>query len=242
MVKCLMIPPPVQSIASRLQVSRQSNFTRICRVDCDVSLAARRGWRARRRWKRTGDFCFELLWGRSLQDLLAFAVGFISHLWLTPDSETANAGSRAGLAARLFSPRSIRPVDVRAANAGSVRPGDCRRFGGSEESDNRSESPLARSGFAERFSFDPPSPPNAASQRFDLRHPSTTVLSAGVPPHAPPFHRRWPRGSRRARQPRRCGGGGSCSASRAQAPSEIRTPTCQRIRRAVLLAYARTTP
>ena len=159
--------------------------------------------------ERTGDFCFESAWGRSLQELAAFAIGFISCLWLTLDTERANAGSRADARDSSVS-GTIHPklVDFRTASAtaGSDIRGDRAHLASlqtgtvaelaSEESDNRSEPPPARAAFAERFSFDQPNPPNSSLQRsflsasFDDRHigdilpPGAAISSVPVAPPA----------------------------------------------------------
>jgi hypothetical protein len=123
--------------------------------------------------------------------IAAFAVGFISHLWLTLDTETANAGSRAE-AGNTFVSATIRPASRLTAAVAELA---------SEEADNRSESPPARSAFVERFSFDQPSPPDASSQRLERtasfddrfvgdippsRAPVPSAVAAPVEPIAPP--------------------------------------------------------
>jgi hypothetical protein len=141
--------------------------------------------------------------------LAAFAISFISYLGLTPDTERANAGSRADARDSSIS-STIHPklVDFRTASAtaGSDIKGDrahlaSRQTGtvaevASEESDNRSEPPPARAAFAERFSFDQPNPPNLSLQpsflsaSFDDRHigdilpPGAAVSSVPVAPPA----------------------------------------------------------
>jgi hypothetical protein len=109
--------------------------------------------------------------------LAAFALGFIASLWLTPDTERANAGSRADARDSSVS-SSIHPKrdDFRTASAtaGSDIRGDRAHLTSlqtgtvaelaSEESDNRSEPPPGRAAFAERFSFDRPNPPNLSLQ------------------------------------------------------------------------------
>jgi hypothetical protein len=123
--------------------------------------------------------------------IAAFAVGFISHLWLTLDTETANAGSRAE-AGNTFVSATIHPASRLTAAVAELA---------SEEADNRSESPPARSAFVERFSFDQPSPPDASSQRLERtasfddrfvgdippsRAPVPSAVAAPVEPIAPP--------------------------------------------------------
>ena len=139
--------------------------------------------------------------------LAAFAIGFISYLSLTLDTERANAGSRADARDSSVS-GTIHPklVDFRTATAGSDIRGDrahlaSRQTGtvaelAFEESDNRSEPPPARAAFAERFSFDQASPPNSSLQRsyplasFDDRHignilpPGAAISSVLVAPPA----------------------------------------------------------
>ena len=141
--------------------------------------------------------------------LAAFAFGFIANLWLTLDTERANAGSRAGARDSSIS-STIHPklVDFRTASAtaGSDIKGDRAHLASlqtgtvaelaSEESDNRSEPPPARAAFAERFSFDQPNPPNSSLQRsflsasFDDRHigdilpPGAAISSVTVAPPA----------------------------------------------------------
>lgn len=129
--------------------------------------------------ERTGDFLLRLGMGPIAAGLAAFAIGFISHLWLTLDTERANAGSRADARDSSVS-RTIHPklVDFRTATAGSDIKGDraplaSRQTGAvaelaSEESDNRSEPPPGRAAFAERFSFDQPNPPTSSLQPSDL--------------------------------------------------------------------------
>jgi hypothetical protein len=150
-----------------------------------------------------GGLLLRLGVGPTAAGLAAFAVSFISYLWLTLDTETANAGLRAD--ARDSSVwATIHPnlVDSRTANAGSdikgdrVRPARAVAELAPEESDNRSEPPPARSAFAERFAFDHPSPPNASLQRphlwtsFDERFvgyisPDRAAIPSSVPV-APP--------------------------------------------------------
>lgn len=94
--------------------------------------------------------------------LAAFAIGFISYLWLTPDTEWANAGSRAD--ARTSASSTIHPGDrgqLASHQTGTVAESTF------EETDNRS-APQVRAVFAERFSFDQASPPNASLQRSHL--------------------------------------------------------------------------
>jgi hypothetical protein len=139
--------------------------------------------------------------------LAAFAIGFISYLWLTLDTERANAGSRADARDSSVS-GTIHPklVDFRTATAGSGIRGDrahltSRQTGtvaelAFKESHNRSEPPPTSAAFAERFSFDQASPPNSSLQRsyplasFDDRHignilpPGATISSVLVAPPA----------------------------------------------------------
>jgi hypothetical protein len=141
--------------------------------------------------------------------LAAFAVGFISFLPTTLDTETANAGLRAD--ARDSSVSSTRhPKLVDSRGAGSGIKGDriqgdrihlaSRQTGAvaelvSTESDNQSAPPPARAAFAARFSFDQPSRPNAFLQRSfvstsfdDLFIGDTLAAGAAVSsvPVAPP--------------------------------------------------------
>jgi hypothetical protein len=137
--------------------------------------------------------------------LAAFAVGFVSYLCLTLDTEMASAGSRVDARNSSIS-ATIHPklVDFRAANAGSGIKGDYGHLAGrqagavaetaSEEADNRPEPAL--SAFAERFSFDQPSPANSSSQRSylstsfndrfigDISRPRVAISSALVAPPA----------------------------------------------------------
>jgi hypothetical protein len=141
--------------------------------------------------------------------LAAFAIGFISCLWMTLDTERANAGSRADARDSSVS-STIHPkmVDVRTAGAaaGSDIGGDRAHLASrqtetvaeltSKEPDNRSEPLQARAAFDERFSFDQPNPPNLFLQRssvsasFDDRHivdilpPGAAISSALVAPPA----------------------------------------------------------
>jgi type VI secretion system (T6SS) effector TldE1-like protein len=139
--------------------------------------------------------------------LAAFGVGFIAHLWLTLDTETANAGSRADAGGSSIS-ATFHPklVDFRTANAGLDTKGDRVHLASgqtgavaelaSKESDNRAEQPPARSAFAERFSFDQPGPPNPSLQRSylstsfddrfigDISLPRAAISSALAAPHA----------------------------------------------------------
>ena len=116
-----MLPPRRRRIAY-LQVSPSSPiFARICRVDCDVNFGGRRAGSGPHGVDgEDGGFASNSAWGRSLQEFAAFALGFISSLWLTLDTERANAGSRAH--ARDFSVSStIHPklVDFRTASGTS---------------------------------------------------------------------------------------------------------------------------
>jgi Protein of unknown function (DUF2778) len=138
--------------------------------------------------------------------LAAFAIGFISYLSLTPDTERANAESRADARGSSVS-RTIDPelVDFRTATARSDIRGDRAHLASLQtgtvtesafKSDNRSEPPRARAAFAERFSFDQPNRPNSSLQRshlsasFDDRHigdvlpPDAAISSAPVAPPA----------------------------------------------------------
>jgi hypothetical protein len=137
--------------------------------------------------------------------LAAFAIGFISYLWLTPGAETANAGARADARdASVSGTIDPRLVDFRTATTGSNIRADrahaaSRQTGNVaeltfKELDNRSEPPPVRSAFAERFSFDQPSPPNSSLQRkyvsasfndrlIDVLPPDAAISSA---PAAPP--------------------------------------------------------
>jgi hypothetical protein len=118
--------------------------------------------------------------------IAAFAVGFISHLWLTLDTETANAGSRAE-AGSTFVFASIHPAS---------RPTGAVAGLASEESDDRSESPPARSAFAERFAFDHPRPDqprpdqpnlsNASSQHAHLSASFGDRFAGEIPPSRAP--------------------------------------------------------
>jgi Protein of unknown function (DUF2778) len=108
--------------------------------------------------------------------IAAFAVGFISHLWLTLDTETANAGSRAEAGSTSVS-ATIHPASRLTEAVAELA---------SEESDNRSEPPPARSAFAERFSFDQPSPPNASSQRLYLTTSFDDRFVGDIPPALAP--------------------------------------------------------
>ena len=159
--------------------------------------------------ERTGDFCFESAWGRSLQELAAFAIGFISCLDLTLDTERANAGSRADARDSSVSstihpklvdsrtPSATAGWDIRGdrAHLASLQTGTVAELA-SEESDNQSEPPPARAAFAERFSFDQPNPSNSSLQHsflsasFDHRHiddilpPGAAISSVPVAPPA----------------------------------------------------------
>jgi Protein of unknown function (DUF2778) len=129
--------------------------------------------------ERTGDLLLRIGVGPIAAGLAAFAISFISYLWLTPDTERANAGSRAD-ARDSFVSGTIHPklVDFRTATAGSDIKGDRAHLASRQtgtvaelafnESDNRSEPPPARAAFTERFSFDQPNPPNASLQRSYL--------------------------------------------------------------------------
>jgi hypothetical protein len=108
--------------------------------------------------------------------LAAFAIGFLSYLWLTPGSERANAGSRADdfsvsdtIYRKLVDFRTAAGPDIRGDRA-DLASHQTRTVAesGFNESDNRSEPPPARAAFAERFSFDQPNPPNSSLQRSDL--------------------------------------------------------------------------
>jgi hypothetical protein len=141
--------------------------------------------------------------------LAAFAISFISYSGLTPDTERANAGSRADARdSSISSTIHSKLVDFRTASAtaGSDIKGDRARLASlqtgtvaelaSEESDNHSEPPPARAAFAERFSFDQPNPPNLSLQPsflsayFDDRHigdilpPGAAISSVPVAPPA----------------------------------------------------------
>jgi Protein of unknown function (DUF2778) len=141
--------------------------------------------------------------------LAAFALGFISSLWLTLDTERANAGLRADARDSSVS-STIHPklVDFRTASAtaGSDIRGDRAHLASlqtdtvaelaTEESDNRSEPPSGRAAFAERFSFDQPNPANLSLQPSflsasfddrpisDILHPGAVVSSVPVAPLA----------------------------------------------------------
>jgi Protein of unknown function (DUF2778) len=116
-----------------------------------------------------GGLLLRIAVGPIAAGLAAFAIGFISYLSLTPGTEWANAGSRAG-------PRDSSVSDT--ITAGSDIRGDRAHLAGHQtgtvaelafkESDNRSEPPPARAAFAERFSFDQSSPPNSSLQRSYL--------------------------------------------------------------------------
>jgi hypothetical protein len=147
--------------------------------------------------------------------LAAFALGFISSLWLTLDTERAKSGSRADARDSSVS-STIHPklVDFRTASAtaGSHIRGDRAHLASlqtgtvavlaSEESDNRSEPPPGHAAFAERFSFDQPNPPNLSLQpsflsaSFDDRHvgdslpPGAAVSSVAAVPVPRPAPKR----------------------------------------------------
>jgi hypothetical protein len=128
--------------------------------------------------------------------LAAFAVGFSSYLWLTLDTETAIAGSRADIGDSTVAV-TIQPKLVRTANAGSDVKGDRMHLAsrhtaavaelGSEQPDIRSEPPPARSAFAERFSFDQPGSPNASLQRSDLAAAFDDRFIGDIPPTRAPI-------------------------------------------------------
>jgi len=113
----------------------------------------------------------------------AFAISFVSYLWLTLDAETANAGSRAG----ARDPSALGP------HLASLQIGDISEFA-FKHPDNRSD-PLP-SPFGERFSFDQAGAPGSfvqpsqLSASFDDRFsadalaPGATVRSAAAPPRA----------------------------------------------------------
>jgi hypothetical protein len=141
--------------------------------------------------------------------LAAFAIGFISCLGLTLDTERANAGSRADARDSSVSstihpklvdsrtPSATAGWDIRGdrAHLASLQTGTVTELA-SEESGNQSELPPARAAFAERFSFDQPDPPNSFLQRsflsasFDDRHigdilpPGAAISSVRVAPPA----------------------------------------------------------
>ena len=99
--------------------------------------------------------------------LAAFALSFISYLWLTLDTETANAGSRANardssvLVDFRTTGLNIKGDFMRLANR---QTGDVAELA----SDDRSEPLPAHSAFAERFSLDRSITPNSSLQRSDL--------------------------------------------------------------------------
>ena len=158
-----------------------------------------------------GGLCFESAWGRSLQELAAFAIGFISYIGLTLDSGRANAGSRAE--ARDFSVSgTIHPkmVDLRTASATSgwdirgdrahlAEPSNGNRSNWRPRSltigqSRRRRAPPSLSGSRSTNPIRPTRPCNAPPSR----RPSTTVLSAIFYPPVPRFHpHRW----RRPQQP-----------------------------------------
>ena len=106
--------------------------------------------------------------GRMPREFAAFAIGFISYVWLTPDTETANAGSRAE-APHPFSFGNDRSEAGRSVHRGSDVSGSLSRSWRAQtghvsefvfkEPDTPSEPSSAHSSFGERFSFDLPSAP-----------------------------------------------------------------------------------
>jgi hypothetical protein len=138
--------------------------------------------------------------------IAAFTGGFIAYAWLTLDTPSANAGTRA--AAREFSVfGTIHPklLDPGTATFGSEIPDSPRvrlaslETGDDAEStfwapDNWSEPAAAGSSFGERFAFDQTSPhsrflqPSQRSASFDDRFtvsaPGATVRSAAAAPRA----------------------------------------------------------
>ncbi len=146
--------------------------------------------------------------GLTAAGLAAFAIGFISSIWLPLDTRPANVELRAE-ARNLSVSGSIHPkqVDLDTAAIGADGRENHRAQLASvgtrvdfefafNELDNRSAPPPARSPFGERFSFDQPSAPSRFSQPSDLSTsfdarlgdelsaPGTSVRSAAAAPRA----------------------------------------------------------
>ena len=127
--------------------------------------------------------------GSTAAGLAALAVGFLSYMWLTRDTESASTGprteardlsgsgtirqQRADLGTAGSSARDDDGTPLDRAHFASLQAEDDSAFA-SKEPDNRSAPPLARLLFSERFSFDQPSLSGGSLESSQLSQPSAS--------------------------------------------------------------------